>query len=159
MPAQALLKRNPALTKEQFSEYWYNNHALCVVPMFLHCGVQSYAQVHGPLHTNDPELSTTLSEWDGAAETELTPLLLAALTDPSSVPKWIVEYHHHVMLQDERQFLTSEAMQHLKQVGEGTVTGVRKVIIENGKCVVEIPESVWSVWREYEKKGNAEHKF
>jgi hypothetical protein len=32
----------------------------------------------------------------------------------------------------------------------------RKVIIAAGKCLIHVPEEVWSVWREYEMRGKAE---
>lgn len=35
------------------------------------------------------------------------------------------------------------------------MTGERKVVIENGKAVIDVPESIWEVWRTYEKKKRA----
>lgn len=40
----ALLQRNPAMTREQFSDHWFTKHAPLVVPLFLHSGVQYYEQ-------------------------------------------------------------------------------------------------------------------
>lgn len=59
------------------------------------------------------------------------------------------------MVTDEKRFLVSEAMQHVRRVDEGTVVGERKVIIEDGKILVDVAEDVWKVWREYETKGIA----
>ncbi|KAG9228175.1 hypothetical protein BJ875DRAFT_490138 [Amylocarpus encephaloides] len=151
MGAQGLLIRNPKLTPEEFSKHWYNRHALVIVPFFLYCGVKNYVQIHAPVKTTQDDLD--LASYDGAAETELTPLLLAAITDPSSLPTWVVDYYKEVILADEREFLVSEAMKHIKQVEEGTVTGERKAIIEDGKVVIEVPEGVWETWRGYETKG------
>jgi len=53
---------------------------------------------------------------------------------------------------DELRFLVSNAGEHLKGVEPGGVVGEKRVIIEGGKSVVEVPESVWEVWREYEKR-------
>jgi hypothetical protein len=44
MPPQALLKRNPNFTVEEFSDAWLD-HAKLVVPLFLWCGVEFYVQV------------------------------------------------------------------------------------------------------------------
>ena len=44
---QALLKRHPDTTRDQFSENWLR-HATIVVPYFLHSGVPYYAQVSWP---------------------------------------------------------------------------------------------------------------
>jgi hypothetical protein len=43
--SQGLLKRNPALSRNQFCEHYFKNHAALVVPLFLGCGVRDYAQV------------------------------------------------------------------------------------------------------------------
>ncbi|ESZ91124.1 hypothetical protein SBOR_8488 [Sclerotinia borealis F-4128] len=45
-PILALLKRNPSLTKEEFSKHWFERHAQLVVPYFLEGGgVEEYVQV------------------------------------------------------------------------------------------------------------------
>ena len=64
---------------------------------------------------------------------------------------WRTDYYLEVILEDEKRFLVSEALDHLKFV-DG-VTGTKRVIIQDGKAVVEIPESVWEVWRRYEARG------
>jgi hypothetical protein len=33
------------------------------------------------------------------------------------------------------------------------VKGERKVIIEDGKAMIDVPESVWEVWRAYEARN------
>jgi hypothetical protein len=33
------------------------------------------------------------------------------------------------------------------------VVGERKVVIQDGKCMIDIPEAVWAIWREYEAKS------
>lgn len=57
------------------------------------------------------------------------------------------------MVPDERRFLVSEAMKHVKSVEEGTVLGERKPLIENGKVLVDVAKDVWKVWNEYERRG------
>lgn len=64
-----------------------------------------------------------------------------------------MKYYQEIVVPDERTFLVSEAMKHVKRVEEGTVVGERKVIIENGKAVVDVGENVWEIWRGYERKG------
>jgi len=78
-----------------------------------------------------------------------------AATDPSKVPKYIMEYYAEVVVQDEKKMLVSSARDHLLRVEPGTVRGDRRVVIEGGKSLVEVPESVWEVWREYEKRGSS----
>ena len=36
--------------------------------------------------------------------------------------------------------------------------GERKVVIQDGKSVVEVEESVWETWRKYEKRGKEDEK-
>jgi hypothetical protein len=44
----ALLQRNPAMTREQFSVHWFTKHAPLVVPLLLHSQVQHYEQARDP---------------------------------------------------------------------------------------------------------------
>ncbi|TVY51992.1 hypothetical protein LCER1_G006012, partial [Lachnellula cervina] len=111
-PAQALLKRNPALTPQQFSTHWYEQHAQLIVPFFLHCGVEYYAQIHGPLHispSSSPSTSisaTELSAWDGAAEAHLSDGLAAVLGGQvEKGQEWVLDYYREVVLVDELRFL------------------------------------------------------
>ena len=50
------------------------------------------------------------------------------------------------MSRDEKRFLISEAVQHLK-VTEG-VEGDRVVIMKDGKSLIEVSENVLKVWEE-----------
>jgi hypothetical protein len=109
------------------------------------------------LQTNDPSLTAEeLESWDGAAETEVSEALLEALTNAGTPPKWVMEYYREVILVDERRFLVSNAGEHLKGVEPGTVRGEKRVVIEGGVSVVEVPEGVWSVWSEYERRGTSQ---
>ena len=161
---QGLLKRKPSMTREEFSHHWFTKHAPLVVPFFLHSGMTHYeqarlsspttlstilthAQIHGPLHSSNPALD--VSAWDGAAGMPAQEIL----DNPAPMPKWKEEYYREVILPDERRFLVSEALQHIIRVPPGSVKGERKVVIRDGKCVVEVGEEVWSVWREYERRG------
>jgi hypothetical protein len=71
----------------------------------------------------------------------------------TGMPKWKFDYYQEVVLADERRFLCSEAMEHILRVPPKSVQGERKVVIENGKCLIEVEDEVWRVWREYEKRG------
>jgi len=55
---QYLLKRNPALTKEEFAAAW-RHHAELVTPYFLSGKISYYAQVLSFFHS--PHLSLSLS--------------------------------------------------------------------------------------------------
>ncbi|KFY07730.1 hypothetical protein V492_06886 [Pseudogymnoascus sp. VKM F-4246] len=147
---QGLLKRNPALTPAEFSHHWYHKHAPLVIPFFLHSGTQHYEQMHAPLSTNDPSLD--LSAWDGVAGMPPQEVLDA----PSKLPKWKQDYYREVILPDERRFLVSEALDHIYRVKPQTVTGERRVVIQEGKPLVEVGEEVWKIWREYERRGETE---
>ncbi|KAN0104617.1 hypothetical protein V8E51_010362 [Hyaloscypha variabilis] len=146
---QALIKSKPGLTKEQFSDLWYA-HAAIVTPMFLHGGVQYYAQIHGPLTNTSSPSTLDLSSWAGAAE--------KPPSKPSEKPdpQWLMDYYKEVVMADEKRFLDRESEEWFKRVEPGTVEGERRVIIEGGKSLIEIPENVMKVWREYEGRGQGE---
>jgi len=149
---QGLLKRNPALTPEEFYHHWLNKHAPLVVPFFLHSGIRHYEQIHGPLDISKPAsaLEIDLSYYDGAAAMPPQPVL----DNPPPTPKWKEDYYKEVILPDERRFLFSEALDHIFRVDPGTVKGDRKVVIDEGKCLIEVGDEVWRVWREYEAREN-----
>ncbi|OBT90526.1 hypothetical protein VE02_01056 [Pseudogymnoascus sp. 03VT05] len=132
---QGLLKRNPSLTPAEFSHHWYNIHG----PL-----------MHAPLSTSDPNLD--ISAWDGVAGMPPQEVLDA----PSTPPKWKQDYYREVILVDEKRFLVSAALEHIFRVGPGTVEGERKVVIREGKAVVEVGEEMWRVWRECERRGEEE---
>lgn len=104
--------------------------------------------MHGPLETKVSNLN--ISEWDGVAAMPSQ----EKLDNPSPSPKWKQDYYREVVLADERRFLISEALDHITRVPPQTVTGTLRVVIEDGKPLIDIPESVWQVWREYEKRGD-----
>ncbi|KAH8784811.1 hypothetical protein F5882DRAFT_404200 [Hyaloscypha sp. PMI_1271] len=145
---QALIKSKPGLTQQQFSELWYA-HAAIVAPMFSYSGVQYYAQIHGPLTTTSSLSTLDLSPWAGAAE---KPPSDSSVED---LP-WLNDYYREVVMVDEKRFLDRDAEVWFKRIEPGTVEGERKIIIDGGKLLIEIPESVMRVWRDYEKRGKGE---
>jgi hypothetical protein len=112
--------------------------------------------MHGPLTTSSPALSTLLSTYDGVAGMP-SPSDLAAFPPPT-LAKWKLDYYRQVILVDERRFLVSEAMEHIYRVPPMTVEGTRKVVIQDGKCLIDVPEEVWEVWRLYEEGGKPEEE-
>jgi hypothetical protein len=72
------------------------------------------------------------------------------LDKPRPMPKWKEDYYREVILPDERGFLVCEALEHIFKVVPGSVKRERKMIIEEGKCLVEVEEDIWRVWRGYE---------
>ena len=72
---------------------------------------------------------------------------------PGPMAAWKVAYYQEVILIDERRFLVSEALQHIHRVPPQTVKGERKAVIEEGNVLIDVPDSVWKVWREYEARG------
>lgn len=147
---QALLKRNPSMTPDEFTTAWLRHGAL-VLPYFLSYGFQYYAQIHWPLTppvSNTALTSEELANWDGAAESiqAKPPIVLSAEEEA-----WRSAYYHDVILPDERRFLVSPALDHLK-IAEG-VEGRKTVVIEGGKGMIDVPEEIMAVWMDYEKRG------
>lgn len=96
-----------------------------------------------------------MGDWDGAAG--------SVRPDPANervkeTPPWVQAYYREVVLEDEKRFLLSEALLHMKVVDPGLVNGERKVIIQDGKCVIEVADNVWRLWREYEARGKEEEE-
>jgi hypothetical protein len=150
----SLLKRHPSLTREQFSDYWLNNHAATAIPWALASGCVYYAQIHNPrltaAATASPPADLDITEWDGAAELVFQP--------PPDFQESVKakDFFRRVVVPDEKKFLIDEARKHAKFVGAGTVEGQRIVLVENGKIVVggdgrprvDITEAmkVWDEW-------------
>ncbi|THV54059.1 hypothetical protein BGAL_0035g00220 [Botrytis galanthina] len=122
----ALLKRNPAMSREEFSNHWVTEHAQVVLPYFLDAGVESYVQIHGPLsisssaspdsNHNNPitvlQKEIEAGEWDGCFE-------LIGPPDTSNVAlelAWKAAYYHDIIIPDELKLLVSEASEHVKIV-------------------------------------------
>jgi hypothetical protein len=75
------------------------------------------------------------------------------LDNPPPMPQWKADYYREVILPDERRFLVSDALDHIFRVSPGSVKGERKVIIEEGECLIEVGDDIWRVWREYEDRA------
>jgi len=150
---QALPKRKPDLTQEEFSDLW-SNHAAIVAPMFLYAGVQYYAQVtplsppsiHMTSRIPDPRSPDRHIEnsrldiisWDGAAER-------LSLDSWAPDPQWLIDYYKEVVIVDEKRYLDREVAEWFKRVELGTVDGDRKVIIKGGKSLIKVPEEAISI--------------
>lgn len=72
------------------------------------------------------------------------------------MPEWVQAYYDEVVKKDERRFLVSEALEHIVRVGPRTVSGEVRVVIQEGRALVEVSEEVWGVWRGYEERGRKE---
>lgn len=83
-----------------------------------------------------------ISEWDGAAE-----MIFERGPDFKSTAK-SDDYYQKVILQDERAFLRSEALQHLQWADCGTVVGDKVVIIQDGEAMIDCEEDKksWNNW-------------
>jgi hypothetical protein len=68
----------------------------------------------------------------------------------------LIDYYKEVVIVDEKRFWDREAAEWFKRVEPGTVEGDRRVIIEGGKSLIEVPEEVMGIWREFEKRGDGE---
>jgi hypothetical protein len=134
---QALIKRNPSMTKEQFSTHWFENHASIVIPYFLSVGVEYYAQIHNPVLLPDASTSPEnqdldISDWDGAAELKFADVKPER---PHAEVEASTKYWKEVIVEDEKRFLVSPALDHVRRIAANTVDGERRVIIEDGKVV------------------------
>lgn len=69
------------------------------------------------------------------------------------MPKWVQAYYDEVIKVDERKFLVSEALEHVVRVPPKTVVGTVRVVISEGRVLVDVGEEVWRVWRGYEERG------
>ncbi|TAQ91475.1 hypothetical protein B7494_g129, partial [Chlorociboria aeruginascens] len=146
---QALLIRNPKMTREEFSDHWFQKHARLAVPYFLSAGTSYYAQVHNPKLIDASSSTLDISAYDGAAEVVFD----ATKTDPKAEAQR-ARYYKEVILPDERRFLVSEALEHVLRVDENTVEGDKRVVIQDGKCVLEIGEDIWKVWEGFGEKSD-----
>ena len=81
-------------------------------------------------------------EWDGAAE-----MIFERGPDFKSTTK-SDDYYQKVILPDERAFLISEALQHLRWMEPRTMVGDKVVIIQDGKAMVDCEEAmkIWNDW-------------
>lgn len=169
-PGYSLIKRNPAMTREEFSEHWEKKHAPLVIPWALQYGIEYYAQaspiprIHmtyeSPKPTNMRSLKSrlhktllTISQVHNIRPATNTPPLqdlaieewdgAAQMKMPS--PETMAgafkdPYYLNVILPDERRFLVSEEKLHIKVVPLEAIAGERKVIIESGKVVTRDQE-------------------
>ncbi|KAK5116898.1 hypothetical protein LTR62_006619 [Meristemomyces frigidus] len=149
---QGLLKRNASLSAEDFRKHYIGRHGPTAIPWFLANGVIYYAQIHRPLAWTSPEAASKhsktipdLSAWDAAVELGLPPRM--GLEDMDKAQR----YYSEVILPDERMTFLTEALQHMTNVGPGSVTGERVEFIVDGKMVVEYEE--WkAVFEKYQKE-------
>jgi hypothetical protein len=86
-----------------------------------------------------------VSEWDGAAE-----MIFERGPDFKSTAK-SDDYYQKVILPDERAFLTSEALQHLRWMDPETMAGDKVVIIEDGKAMIDCEETM-GIWKDWTAK-------
>jgi hypothetical protein len=107
-------------------------------------------QIHDiHLQSTSAEIDFDINEWDGASEMIFTASAETRAEWSENDPCYL-GYYENVILPDERQFLVSEAMSHVKRVDPDTVCGQKVVLIENGKAVVDIPDDVLQVWRQWD---------
>ncbi|KAF2117321.1 hypothetical protein BDV96DRAFT_571901 [Lophiotrema nucula] len=113
----AYLKRNPALTRDEFYEHWEKKHAPIAKPFFEKHGVTRYQQIQasGTILANRSHSDTTETvEFDGIA--------LSQTSDPGLMMKGLASveeggdaYYNEVVKVDEDRFLDRQAP------GEGVV--------------------------------------
>lgn len=77
-----------------------------------------------------------LGEWDAVAESAWH----SAPSEAGSAqgkPAVVQKFYEEVLVPDERRFLFSEALQHVKVLEPGSVVGDKTVLVEGGEVVVE----------------------
>jgi hypothetical protein len=74
------------------------------------------------------------------------------MESPESMQGWLSHpYFVDIILADEKNFLISPAYSHAKMLADGTVQGDRKVMIEDGKAVVDYEDGL-KAWKEWEAR-------
>ena len=87
-------------------------------------------------------------QWDAAAEMIFPPGCSGESARESGLGK---EYSREVIVPDEKRFLVSEATEHMKVVGLGSVEGERIEFIVDGRPTVEHAE--WQkLWEDYQSR-------
>jgi hypothetical protein len=90
----------------------------------------------------------TAGQWDAVAESLFPPGSDGLQARRSGAGR---KYSEEVIVPDEKRFLLSEAVEHMKVVGNGTIEGERIEFIVDGKATVEYGK--WqAVWEEYESQ-------
>ncbi|KAL6817110.1 hypothetical protein J3E69DRAFT_369787 [Trichoderma sp. SZMC 28015] len=135
---QILLKRNPIFNDrdKDFYASSENQHGQQALPWALATGVTYYAQLHY-IQSNDPNFST--NEWDGAIEYKVDPSASTVANNPSREAASAAYYKEQILV-DERRLFIDDASSHSKHVPEGTVSGTKIVMIENGRVTRPIDE-------------------
>jgi hypothetical protein len=59
--------------------------------------------------------------------------------DIEQEPQWKKDYYNEVILPDERRFLVSDALLHFKILPAGSVDGEKRVVIQGGKAMIDVP--------------------
>ncbi|KAL7960296.1 hypothetical protein V8C34DRAFT_321517 [Trichoderma compactum] len=98
------------------------------------------------LQPNDPNFST--DEWDGTIEYNIDPSASTVANSPSREAASAAYYKEQIVV-DERRVFISDASSHSKHVPEGTVSGRKMVMIENGRVTRPIDERWVKLWQEY----------
>lgn len=78
-----------------------------------------------------------INDYDAAAEMAFPPIVTIDDVYRAKVGK---EYHVRVIIPDEKRFLVSEALEHIKFVEPGAVMGERTEFIIDGRPLVECEE-------------------
>ncbi|KAJ7761902.1 hypothetical protein DFH07DRAFT_814474 [Mycena maculata] len=105
-----LLKRNPTLTKEEFSQYWLGTHAALFSGLAI---VKTNLLKYEQAHTNEPVLlqlaaamGAPKSEWDGMA-------IFEAESYVKIFEIFQSEEYQKVVVPDEKHFIVRQASQAL----------------------------------------------
>ena len=78
----------------------------------------------------------------------------AQSSKPDAQPEeaaWQKAYYEEVLLPDEKRIFVSAALEHMKIV-EGA-TGMIIVVVQDGKGVIDLPDEIMNVWKEYVARG------
>jgi len=132
-----------------------NRRLICLKP-FIHINniLTDGYKVYGPLRWSSPDMERKytaagikIEDYDAAAEMAFPPVVTIDDIYRAKVGK---EYHVHVLIPDEKRFLVSEALEHIKFVEPGAVEGERIEFIVDGKPLVEYAE--WQVeWKKVQE--------
>ncbi|KIW56107.1 hypothetical protein PV05_04790 [Exophiala xenobiotica] len=121
-----LVKRNPALSEEEFHSYWTTKHVPQVQDWLTRHGIMKYTQYHTPSSVRDQAKSipglaqATIAEWDGFVE-----LLMPNMSCFDEAQK--DPYYSEVVFPDELKFADPANSQ--------IIIGWEEVYVQDGKIV------------------------
>ncbi|RVX70411.1 hypothetical protein B0A52_05910 [Exophiala mesophila] len=157
-----LFHSRPGVSETEFYKHWYEVHGPLCVPWALHYNFVGYIQFQTPQHLRealgkgrDGQFKSS-SGFEACADFYVRDYndYLKAFQDP---------YYLEVIAQDEENFVDKgierfgnrEQGYNVGEVRAISTMGITKSIIKDGKAVIQVPDSVWKKWEEFQDRKRA----